>query len=118
VIPLLEAAWELHQFLTDHGIPYAIIGGLAVQYWGQPRLTVDVDLTVAAPLEDITGFVQMIVERFGSRVADPVSFAHRTRMILVRASNGCDVDISLSLPGYEDEVMSQANRCACARRKT
>jgi len=105
VIPLLEAAWELHQFLTDRGIPYAIIGGLAVQYWGQPRLTIDADLTVAAPPEDTAAFVRMIVGQFGSRVADPVGFARRTHMILIRASNGCDVDISLSLPGYEDEVM-------------
>lgn len=23
-----EAAWEIHQFLTKHGIEYAIIGGM------------------------------------------------------------------------------------------
>jgi len=26
-----EAAWALHQFLSARGIPYAIIGGIAVQ---------------------------------------------------------------------------------------
>lgn len=104
----LEAAWELHQFLTDHGIPYVIIRGLAVQYWGRPRLTVHVDLTVLAPPEGIADFVQMIVERFDSRVPDPVSFVRQARMILVRASNGCEVDISLALPGYEDELMQRA----------
>jgi hypothetical protein len=30
---------------------YAIIGGLAFQWWGEPRVTKDVDLTVVAPLD-------------------------------------------------------------------
>jgi hypothetical protein len=29
-------------------------------------------------------------------------------MVLIRASNGCQVDISLSVPGYEDEVIWRA----------
>lgn len=105
MIRTLEAAWEFHQFLTDHEAPYVIIGGLAVQYWGRPRLTVDVDLTVLTPPEGAADFVQMIVKHFDSRVPDPVSFARQTRMILARASNGCEVDISLALPGYEDELI-------------
>ncbi len=44
-----ETAWRLHQFLTERGIPYVIIGGIAVQRWGQPRLTRDVDLTILLP---------------------------------------------------------------------
>ncbi len=32
--PLLAAAVEFHEFLTAQAIPYAIIGGIAVQFWG------------------------------------------------------------------------------------
>jgi hypothetical protein len=28
----LEAAWEVHRFQTAHQVPYATIGGLAVQH--------------------------------------------------------------------------------------
>lgn len=105
MIPVLEAAWEVHEFLTRIGVPYAIIGGFAVQYWGEPRLTVDVDVTVSAPPDDPEALVRTIVTHFPSRVEDPIPFARRSRMVLVRASNGCPVDISLALPGYEDEVM-------------
>lgn len=109
MISLLAAAWEVHEFLTTHRVNYAIIGGLAVQFWGEPRLTVDVDLTVATPLEGPEeSLVRQIVERFPSRVSDPVAFARRTRMVLVQATNGCDVDISLGLPGYEDQVFRRA----------
>lgn len=108
MIPLLEAAWDLHQFLTKQGLSYAIIGGVAVQYWGAPRLTVDLDLTAVVSHEEIANFVQTTAERFGSRVPDPVSFARQTRLVLIRASNGCDVDIALGLPGYEDKVIQRA----------
>ena len=36
---LLQAAAEIARFLEDQGIPYFIIGGLALQYWDEPRLT-------------------------------------------------------------------------------
>ncbi len=102
------AAWELHLFFTSLGIQYAVIGGMAVQRWGEPRFTQDVDVTVVAPLDNPTAFIEQIVERFQPRIADAIAFARRNRVILVRANNGCPMDISLGLPGYEAEVMRRA----------
>ena len=39
----MRAAAEIARFLEDQGIPYFIIGGLALQYWDEPRLTRDVE---------------------------------------------------------------------------
>jgi len=61
-----------------HAYSYAMIGGMAVQRWGEPRFTQDVDVTVAAPPDDLEGFVRAIVARFTSRVEDAVTFARRT----------------------------------------
>lgn len=102
------AAWEIHAFLVSAGIPYAIIGGLAVQWWGEPRLTKDVDLTVVAPLDDPERFIRQVVDTFAPRIENAVAFARRNRVILVQASNGCPIDISMGLPGYEDAVMQRA----------
>ncbi len=104
----LRAAWEVSQFFTQHGIAYVVIGGLAVQEWGGARLTVDADFTIAAPLEGSAEIVQLITTHFPSRISDPQVMAQRARMILVRASNGVEVDISLGLPGYEDELFRRA----------
>jgi hypothetical protein len=98
----------MHEFFTRLGVLYAVIGGLAVQRWGEPRFTQDVDLTVVAPLDDPDSLVRSIVAHFPSRIENPADFARRNRVILVRASNGCNIDISLALPGYEDEVMRRA----------
>jgi hypothetical protein len=104
----LEAAWEVGLFLTEHGISYAVIGGLAVQLWGDARLTIDADLTVASSLTEGSGpFVDLITQRFPSRIKNPHEFARRNRVVLITASNGIDVDISLGLPGYEDEMLQR-----------
>ncbi|MGH7601073.1 MAG: hypothetical protein ACREOI_32345 [bacterium] len=44
MLPIYEAAWEMHQYLTRKRIPYVIIGGIAVQKWGRPRLTKEFSL--------------------------------------------------------------------------
>lgn len=103
------AAWEIHEFFQSLGLPHAVIGGLAVQWWGEPRVTKDVDLTVVVPLDQPSRvFVQQVLDRFSARIDNALDFAQRSRVILITASNGCPVDISLGLPGYEDEVMQRA----------
>ncbi len=40
-----QAIWEVHTVFGKMGISYAVIGGVAVQNWGEPRLTQDIFLT-------------------------------------------------------------------------
>jgi hypothetical protein len=115
VNPLFEAAWEMHQFLTAVGFPYAIIGGLALQHWGEPRFTANVDITVAVPADATDEFLQQATSRFTPRITDAVRFARDNRVLLVTASNGCPVDICLAAPGYEDHVMQRAVLCELQR---
>ena len=102
-----QAMWEVHTSLSKLGISYAIIGGAAVQYWGEPRLTQDIDLTISAPLEDLAGFVRQILELFSPRFEDALDFALENRVILVETSNGYPLDVSLGLPGYEEKVIER-----------
>ncbi len=104
----LEAARELHQFLSELNIDYVVIGGIAVQKWGNPRFTRDADITIASPLTSSEATVNLITSHFTPRSNDPVEFARKTRMVLVTASNGIDVDISLALPGYEEHLFENA----------
>ncbi|HEV8037874.1 MAG TPA: hypothetical protein VGP62_03355 [Bryobacteraceae bacterium] len=45
MIDLFEAARQLQVFCDQQGWRFCFIGGLAVQRWGEPRVTRDVDLT-------------------------------------------------------------------------
>ncbi len=103
-----ETAWRLHQFLTERGIPYVIIGGIAVQRWGQPRLTRDVDLTILLPAGQEEPVLREILRAFPGRVEDALQFALVHRVLPVRVPGGSEADITLGLPGYEEGVVARA----------
>ncbi len=107
----LEAAWQIHEFCMAHRVPYAIIGGLAVQYWGEPRFTRDVDVTILVPVGSEEKVLSKLLETFTARIADPLTFALENRVLLVRTEAGCDVDISLGIAGYEEEVSGGCFPC-------
>ena len=42
----IEVMCEVHRILTAHAIPHAFVGGLALNAWGIPRATFDIDLCI------------------------------------------------------------------------
>ncbi|MBL7086052.1 MAG: hypothetical protein ISS28_02965 [Candidatus Cloacimonetes bacterium] len=89
----VEAAIEIHTFLSKHNISYVIIGGFAVQHWGEPRFTRDIDITVSVPIEKTEIFVQNILKHFDTRVQDTIHYVQETRVLPIRAKNECEIDI-------------------------
>jgi hypothetical protein len=75
-------------------------------------------LTISVPVEETEKFIARITRNFKGRVADLQEFARQTRVVPIYANNGCDVDISLALPGYEDILMQRAQQFKLAPRKT
>lgn len=49
----MESARAAVEVLADHDIPHLIVGGLAVQEHGYPRVTIDVDIVVPDVLEAV-----------------------------------------------------------------
>lgn len=105
---LIEAAHEIHQFFTHQKIPYAIIGGLAVQYWGEPRFTLDVDATILVPFGKEGEAISRLLTTFPSRIENAAEFARKNRVVLAKSRSGADIDISLGIPGYEEQVIARA----------
>ena len=50
---VMESARTAASVLADHEIPHLIVGGLAVQEHGYPRVTIDVDIVVPDVLEAV-----------------------------------------------------------------
>jgi hypothetical protein len=104
--PQIKAALAVHEFFSGRlGLNYAIIGGIAQQFWGEPRFTHDLDLTVQDKL-DLAELVRRTTETFASRVPDPQRFARDTRMLLLRVAD-VDVDVAVALRGYEDSLFAR-----------
>jgi hypothetical protein len=103
-----EAVWELHRFFTDRGIPYVIIGGIAVQRWGEPRLTIDVDLAILLPPGREDQQLQEIAAAFPPRLPDAVAFAVEHRVMPIDVPGASPADLSLALPGFEEDAIARA----------
>ena len=105
---IMDTAVEIASFLDEQNIPYAIIGGLAVQYWGEARTTRDIDMVVLVAPDRLESFFNAAVRRFKPRLQDAVPFAQTNRVLLISGTDGTPVDISLGIPGYEEEVIRRA----------
>lgn len=105
---IFAAAKEVCDFMTAHRWKFCVIGGLAVQRWGEPRLTRDADLTLLTGFGEEEAFADTLLERFSGRRADARAFALVNRVLLLRASNGKDVDVSFGALDFEVAMLKRA----------
>jgi len=106
---LYEAALEVSDFLSRKSWRFCIIGGLAAIRWGEPRLTVDVDLTLLTGFGGEEEYARLLLEKFSGRTNDPMGFALRYRVLLLTASNGRDIDISFGAFPFEEGMVDRAS---------
>lgn len=87
-----------------------LFGAQAVQIWGMPRLTGDVDVTAELRGSDHSGFVTAMREAgFNLRVRDIGNFVKRTRVFpFVHRTSKIPLDVVLAGPGLEEEFLARA----------
>ena len=107
--PLLAAALEIQAFCRARNWRFCFIGGLAVQRWGEPRLTQDADLTVITGFGGEASFVDALLARFEGRVSDAREFALRNRVVLLRSSGGIPLDVALGAMPFEEHAVARAS---------
>ncbi len=67
---LEQALVRLSQTLSDNGIPYMIIGGMANAVWGEPRATLDIDATVWVRDDQISETITTLEKVFQDKWSD------------------------------------------------
>lgn len=92
------------------GWEFCVIGGLAVQRWGEPRTTLDADLTLFTGIGNEEHYAAALLDHFGSRIPDALSFALTRRVLLLTAANGTAVDVSFGALAFEQEMVRRAVR--------
>lgn len=93
--PIFAAALEVQGFCADRELAFCFIGGLALQRWGEPRLTQDVDLTVISGFGREGEYIDHFVSAFRPRIPDARDFALRHRVLLLLSANGIPLDVAL-----------------------
>ena len=85
-----------------------LIGGVANLFWGVPRSTLDIDLTIRLEEGASASFVSAIKDKFHLRVKDPIAFMDRTKVLPVEDSEGVGVDLILARLPYEFQAIRRA----------
>ena len=86
-----------------------MIGGIAVQRWGQPRLTRDADVTLFTDFGNEETFVDALLAEFPAREAGAREFALRTRVLFLRHENGIDLDVALGALPFEQRCIERSS---------
>jgi hypothetical protein len=105
---IFVAALELQAVLKESGRPFCFIGGLAIQRWGEPRMTKDADATVVTGFEFDEEVIRILLSRFHGRRDDAAAFARHNRVLLLTASNGVGLDVALGAFDFEHRAAARA----------
>lgn len=105
---LLDAALRLQQFCQAHHWQFCYIGGLAVQRWGEPRLTQDADMTLLTGFGNEPEYVDVLLGAYQTRVPDARQFALQYRVVLIQDENGIPLDIALGAMSFEEHSVERA----------
>lgn len=109
-IPVLaRAARDVLAVLEDASIPACLIGGVAVQRWGEPRATIDVDLTAVAAYGEEARVLDILLQRFRPRRPDARAFAEQHRVLLIENADGVPLDVALAAFPFEIEAIDGAS---------
>lgn len=106
---VLAAAAEVQAFCKNKAWPFCFIGGIAVQRWGMPRFTQDVDLTLFTGLEREIVFIDALLEQFPGRIPNTRQFAVDHRVLLARNVSGVPIDVALGAFPFEEASIARAS---------
>jgi hypothetical protein len=109
VNPIFSAALEIQDFCRQERWRFCLIGAVAVQRWGEPRLTLDVDLTVLTGFGSEAAFIDRLLKRFSARRSDAREFALQYRVLLLRSGSGVPIDLSLGAMPFEERLVARAS---------
>ena len=76
---LFLLASEVQSFCQVRGWRFCFIGGIALQRWGEPRLTAGIDIAILTGFGQEAPYIEELCSAFAGRLPDAADFAHRSR---------------------------------------
>ena len=102
---------KIARMLDEAGVRYMIIGGQAVLFYGEPRLTRDIDITLDATLEQLDDILKLIEQVDFQPLVDPATFTKETMVLPCRdPETGIRVDFIFSFSLYEQQALHRVRR--------
>lgn len=109
MLDLIEEAVLLQAFLERQGWPFCFIGGIAVQHWGEPRLTRDLDVSLLTGFRGEEEYVDRLLAAYAPRIPGARDFALQRRVLLLLTAAGTGIDVSLGGLPFEESAVARAD---------
>lgn len=106
---VFHAAAELQATCESQGWPFCFIGGVALQRWGEPRETVDADLSLFVEFGQEEPVIQTLLTHFEPRIPEAALFAKENRVLLLRSNKGVGLDVALAALPYEALLIERSS---------
>ena len=105
---LEHALTNLAEFLEDQKIPYMVIGGFANIIWGEPRATIDIDVTIWVSEQDVENTISQFQVTYKTRIPEPSAFVRDTHVLPLESREGVYIDIIFGSLPYEEDAINRA----------
>ena len=101
---------DLVEFLSDRQVDFAVIGGIAVIYRGEPRFTADIDLVVLLDVDEALSLVRDLgPSPFEPLFPDVEEIVQKAFLLPLRhTTTDVTVDCALGMTGFERQVVERA----------
>lgn len=107
---LFQSVVDLQGRLHARGILSAVIGGIAVAVWGEPRVTRDVDIKVLLGRDAAPRLLEAIGHDYTPLQADPLAALARSGVLFVQDAHGTRLDLLLSDVSFDAEAIQRARK--------
>lgn len=109
MIELYATALDVQRLCESQQWSFCVIGGLAVQRWGEPRLTRDVDLTLITGFGDEENFIKTWLRDYKFRPPGSMEMALKSRVLLLVNPHGTPVDVALGGIDFERRSIQRSS---------
>lgn len=98
--------------LNKHNLPYMVVGGQAVLFYGEPRLTRDIDITLGVDVDHLRDVLAVVQELNLKPLPKEIESFVRQTMVLpaLDEHTGIRVDFIFSSTPYETGAIKRAKR--------
>ncbi len=108
MIDLEKTLFKINSLLQVNNIDYAIIGGVAVLYYGRLRTTEDIDVTLIAEIEDLESLHALILENYTPLYDKSLEFFKRNFVLPVKdTETDVKIDFAAGLSGFDKIVLTR-----------
>lgn len=105
---LFASLTALQDRLDRAHIPSAIVGGVAVGVWGEPRVTRDVDVKVLLTRDEAARLLDALAPDYRSLIEEPLRSSASTGVLFVQDDLGTRLDLLLTETSFDAQAVRRA----------